>query len=340
MVVDVGDEPAIESSEALKKAVQENFINHVVSTPYGSVEIPGVDFQRYLALPTLEHGKKDLMACFDAALERAHQGCQVSVTIACRSQLNRPYLLERALLSFAAAQEMCPPWLSLEVAVLSDRDSADLVSVTTGFQAKFPGIVIKGVPVKSRSRETSRIDHLIEAVRQLNSDYIWFIDDDDFVMPGALKSLARTLVPNSPLLLIGTSEVLDEQWKDERLDRFQMLAKFPSSRVFEVFKGENYVPICSMLIPTKLARERCAGVEARGEYLEDYFLLLRLLTAPKIEVETVPSVIAGISLRGSENTVRQPKQRAWSSSYGQFVGEILRSDDSANPLLWQLARGK
>lgn len=340
MVVDGGEEPSIEEAEALKSTARKNLINHKIPTPYGALVIDGVNFQEYLALPPVAHGKKDLMTLFDSSLRAARDASPITVSIACRSQLSRPYLLERAMLSFAAAQEACPSWLAMKVVLLSDRPHVELTKATELLKARFPSLSIADLHVGSRSRQTSRIDHLLTAIDSLESDFIWFIDDDDFVMPGALQALARTLIPGAPVLLLGTSEVLDEQWTDSQLARFQSLARFPSSRVFEVFKGENYVPICSMLVPTKLARERCAEVTASGEYLEDYFILLRLLTSQRVEVEMLPAAIAGISLRGTENTVRQSKNDTWTSSYAQFVGEILRAEDSNNPLLWQLVRDR
>jgi hypothetical protein len=111
-----------------------------------------------------------------------------------------------------------------------------------------------------------------------------------------------------------------------------------SKHVFDVFNGENFVPICGMILPIHLTRERCAGVQAKGEYLEDYFILMRVLTSPMVEVETIRAPIAGISLRGNENSVREVRRDTWDRSYSQFVGELMRDAKSSNPLLWQMAR--
>lgn len=340
MVVDGGEAPNLELAEALPLFSREHFINHRLALPDGVVSVHGVSYRDYLALPPVPYGKKDLISCHDNALRIARESRPTRLTIVCRSQFNRPHLLERALLSFVAAQMECPSWLSLEVVVISDQHKERIQSEVALLQEKFPSLNLSGLHVHSRSRETSRVDHLLTAIREIETDYIWFIDDDDFVMPGAVPALARTLVPNAPLVVVGTSEVLDEEWIEGQLTRFQSLASFLSSKVFEVFKGENHVPICSMVVSSALARERCKGVAASGEYLEDYFILMRILTAPRLEVEVLPVTLAGISLRGTENTVRESVREKWNRSYSQFLGEILRSEDSANPLLWQLVRDR
>jgi hypothetical protein len=278
------------------------------------------------------------MACYDAALARARQGKPVVLTIACRSQFNRQYLLERALLSFAAAQQEAPTDCELRVALVSDVGFDTLQSEVKRWKSRFPSLAVSALHVPSRSRETSRVDHLLASIAQIESDYLWFVDDDDFVMPGAIQALARVFVPQAPVLFVGVSEVLEEAWAQERLVDFHNCFNHSSQYVFDVFRGENFVPICGMVIPLRLARERCRHVEATGEYLEDYFILMRLLTSPRVEVEILPAPIAGISLRGQENTVRQAQRDTWNRSYAQFVGEIVRSADSSNPLLWQLVR--
>jgi hypothetical protein len=338
MAVDTGGAPDLKATEAIQNVVRRQFLNHCVSLPWGAIEVPEVAYEEFLSLPSVSHDKRDLVSCYDAALARAHQAKPVTLTIACRSQFNRQYLLERAMLSFAAAQQEAPGHCELRVALISDVSSDKLQSEVRRWQSLFPSLSVCGLHVESRRRETSRIDHLLTSIAQIESDYLWFVDDDDFVMPGAVPALARVFVPEAPVLLVGSSEVLEESWEQGRLVDFHACGAHASKHVFDVFQGENFVPICGMVIPVKLARERCRHVEANGEYLEDYFILMRLLTSPRVEVEVLAAPIAGISLRGQENTVRQSHRDTWNRSYAQFVGELVRSADSSNPLLWQLVR--
>jgi hypothetical protein len=317
--------------------VRSHFVNHRVHLPWGTVEVPDVSYGEFLSLPVVPHHKRDIVACYDASIARARQEKRLVLTIACRSQCNRQHLLERAMLSFAAAQQESLS-CELRVVLISDVKNDMLQSELKRCQGRFPSLPLSALHVASRSRETSRVDHLLAAIAQIDTDYLWFVDDDDFIMPGALPALARVLVPRAPLLYVGSSEVLEEAWTKERLVDFHTCGAHSSRQVFDVFRGENFVPICGMVIPVDLARERCLHVEATGEYLEDYFILMRLLTSPRVEVEVLAGPMAGISLRGQENTVREAQRDTWDRSYAQFVGELVSSADSSNPLLWQLGR--
>lgn len=338
MVVDPGKEPVIGQANAIRQSCLKSFLNHRVETPYGWIEIPKVPHDEHLHLPPLPHGKRDILSCYDAALAAARRSAPLSLTVACRTQLNRPHLLQRALLSFAAAQVECPPSLSFRVALVSEQERGKLLAEVAQLKQLFPALEILPITANTRSRATSRVDHLLSAITEIDTDYLWFIDDDDFIMPGAVPALARILQPHAPVLAVGTCEVYEECWEDGQLKQAHPFGLFPSNRIFEVFSGENYVPICGMILPRPLAHERCSGVDAHGEYLEDYFVLMRVLTSSRIEVETIPNAIAGISLRGSENTVREATRVTWERSYAGFMSEIVRREDSSNPFLWQLSQ--
>lgn len=338
MVVDTT--PEVESGEydAVAQMLQEHFVNHQLQVPSDIVKVPQVAYQEFLSLPPVSHQRRDVISCYDAAIANSRESRPLSLTIACRSQLNRPHLLERTMLSCAVAKAECPVNFELRVALISDVLSESLDAETARLKQRFPSLDIKGLHVTPRSRETSRVDHLLSAIAALTSDYIWFVDDDDFVMPGAVQALARVLVPNAPVVFVGSSDVFEERWSGGELRDFIQVGAHSSRHVFDVFQGENFVPICGMIIPTVLARERCNSVAATGEYLEDYFILMQLLTSPRVEVEILSMPISGVSLRGQENTVREKQRDTWNRSYAQFVGELLRSSASANPLLWQMVR--
>ncbi len=49
-----------------------------------------------------------------------------------------------------------------------------------------------------RSGRYSRTDLMLVAIEQASTDYIWFIDDDDYMLPGALAIAARSMLPGLP----------------------------------------------------------------------------------------------------------------------------------------------
>ena len=339
MVVDSGDAPEIPKHGALNRILRERFVNHRLKLPSAEVlEVSDPNFREFLGLPPSRHGRVDLLSLYDASLAELRESRPINLSVACRTQFTRPHLLERALLSFASAQIEAPRPFKFNVFLVSDVANDIFDSELSRWQERFPALNLRGLRTSPRSRETSRIDNLLAAISQIGGDYLWFVDDDDFIMPGALPSLARLLQPNSPTLFIGSSEVLEESWTAGQLRDFHGTGAHASKDVFDVFSGENFVPICGMILPIHLTRERCAGVQAKGEYLEDYFILMRVLTSPMVEVETIRAPIAGISLRGNENSVREVRRDTWDRSYSRFVGELMRDSKSSNPLLWQMAR--
>jgi hypothetical protein len=66
-------------------------------------------------------------------------------------------------------------------------------------------------------------------------------------------------------------------------------------------------------------------------------LLLAALSAPQAEVRPLEAAIAGVSFRGSSNTVNETDRAVWHYSYATFVQEIL-CERARNPFLWQLGK--
>jgi hypothetical protein len=116
----------------------------------------------------------------------------------------------------------------------------------------------------------------------------------------------------------------------------ERLRAYSATDVFRVLKGLNYIPICSMVLPVPLMRQRLQGCLALGDYNEDYFLLLLALTSPRVEVGVLPTEIAAISIRGNENTVAQLDRSYWHYSYASFLLELLNNEEGNSPFLWQV----
>ena len=77
------------------------------------------------------------------------------------------------------------------------------------------------------------------------------------------------------------------------------------------------------MLPLHALRDRTRDVAALGEYMEDYFLLMQLLTRGETIVDTIDVELAGISIREGGNTVTQSDRTVWDQSQVEFVGESL-----------------
>ena len=232
--------------------------------------------------------------------------------------------------------------LEINIRVLTNSPQQEVQRVSQELAAAFSDSKINIEAFQLRPNRYSRTDLILHAVETSQADYIWFIDDDDFVLPGAVHSLYRSVFSPAAVALFGSCHTFEERWRFNATLGRQTLAHFEqrdllrADGVLQSFRGENHIPICGMILPVELLKRQLHGVQARGDYLEDYFILLRLLVAPQIEVEILPHTFAGISLRGNENTVRTRDRSPWNQSYAAFLHEILASDQPVNPLLWQL----
>jgi hypothetical protein len=184
---------------------------------------------------------------------------------------------------------------------------------------------------------------LLQAIETREADFIWFIDDDDFIFPSSLLAIGRALADKTPRALIGPSVVYEEEWNTTQthLQSFAATAIFSKEGIFKVLSGENYIPICSMILPVPILKDSLQDALATGDYLEDYFLLLSYLSSPVAQIELLETPFAGISIRGNENTVRKINKAHWEFSYAQVFEEVLNSQRFRfSPQMFQFMRNR
>jgi hypothetical protein len=280
-----------------------------------------------------------LQPLFDEALIRGRGTTRPSIDIACRTQLDRPALLTRTLRSFAVAAREAASLADVSIRLVSDVAGEGLEAEAERL-SDATGIDLTAWHFLARSKPLSRIDLLLSCIRTAKSDFIWFVDDDDFLQPGAIAAVSRVLRPNTPQLVVGHSRMFSESWDSVAQD-----PKPASSRpgwlrraehVFLALGGDNHTPLCSVVFSLPFLRDRTESVLALGEYFEDYFLLLEMLTGGDVLLETLDVELAGVSIRGQENTITRPDRSAWNQSQATFVGEALARRGSNNALLWRL----
>ena len=327
-------------SETFQRYFGERFVNNHLCTINGLIDTSGAVSYDYVASPGTRTEQADVIRLFDNALASARRDRRPVVTIVCRTQLNRPEMLTRAVTSFAVAANEAPDLVHLAVRIVSDRSAEQLDAEMGRLKALAPALDLEGWHLTVREGRHSRVDLLLGAIERAEGDYLWFVDDDDFVVPASLRPIGRAVQTGRPFLVVGNSSHYDEEWSNGDGPRTLKSSRFartlPAGGVFTALMGDNATPICSILFPTSVMRERTADVRARGDYYEDFFLLLRALTAHGVEVLPINATFCGISVRGTENTIGAVDRSRWHLSYATFMGELLsRGDDT--PFMWQLA---
>ncbi|HEY3453550.1 MAG TPA: glycosyltransferase family A protein [Bryobacteraceae bacterium] len=330
------------ASTEFRSYYREHFINHLVPWPDADLDTKSYVDYDYAARPAHRPAQRDLLELFEQNLATARPR-RTSISLCCRTQFGRSELLWRALASFTSAKIDARACLDLDVRLLTDCEPDVSAPHLDALRKEFPALSLECWRHTVRPPRHSRADLLFGAIERAETDYIWFVDDDDYIMPGALQALARTLMPADNVLVVADSLKVEETWaapegeEAPTLTNSRIVNKFSHQNVFRVLAGANHIPICSVLWPVRFMAKCLADRRALGDYNEDYFMLLAALSAPQVEVRPLDAIIAGVSFRGADNTVNETDRAAWHYSYATFVQEVL-SDPACNPLLWQMAK--
>jgi hypothetical protein len=327
---------------------RSSFLNEWLYTADGPMDLREIVDYSYVSAPGSAVSQKDVLDLYDRGLAQARSQRRPSLTIACRTQFRRLELLERACLSFSACRHYTAGLIDLRVQLITDQLPECAEPILARLRAVYPLAALECLYHEIRPDRHSRTDLLLAAIEQAQTDYLWFVDDDDYIIPPAIPALARCLVPDAPIVIVSSSLVMQEKWSKRsspeegasdvvELTDSARSSRYQAARVFQILKGRNFIPNCSMILPVALLRERIQHKLALGDFNEDYYLLLLALTSPRVEVCVLDTDLAVISIRGSENMVAQSDRNAWHQAYATFMLEILNNQEANSPFLWQQA---
>ena len=340
-------EQGLDSDSAFHEYYRSSFLNHNFSTPDGALYLSEIVDYQYVAEPWAETEQQDTLQLYDRSLELSRAGARPRLTICCRTQFLRAELLERAVLSFSAFRQHCAPLADVSVRLITDVPSESAAPAVERLQRSYPGAELECWHHDIRPNRYSRTDLLLAAIEHAGTDYIWFVDDDDYVNAAAAPVLGRSLVAGQPLVIVASTAKVRETWRAApggpgasasglELTRAERGQSYEAVHVFRILRGLNFVPICGMVLPLGLMKERIARVRALGNYNEDYFLLLLALTAPRVDVCLLDCELSSVSIRGKENTVTQKDRSGWNISLATFLLEVINNSDGNSPFLWKI----
>jgi glycosyltransferase involved in cell wall biosynthesis len=284
----------------------------------------------------------DLVAWYDAALREKYQNHRPSILFCVRTQLKRPALLTRTIQSIAAAQAMSIGLLDIHALIISDKEAETLETEVVRLQSLCPLLPLRGIATTIREKRYSRTDLLLQAVEQAKEDYIWFVDDDDFIYPHSIATVARYLPSGGGVMLTGSALRIDETWGNSEdvsvwtPSKAKRHSRLHGCDVYKLFSGDNYVHLSATIYPVRILQEQLAPMDMLGDYYEDYYLSLLTLSAPQAEVIPLDTLLSGYSIRGADNTVTETDRSHWNFSCATFLGEFLDKPHTGSPILWGL----
>ncbi|HRN70178.1 MAG TPA: glycosyltransferase family 2 protein [Candidatus Woesebacteria bacterium] len=172
--------------------------------------------------------------------------------------------------------------------------------------------------------KVATLKEIVKRIDDDNLNFLWFVDDDDFVVSQHFKLVSILL--NENVIFIGDSDVFEEEWSDKSNKTSPIKTNYKKTfygkNYHKNVTGTNHIPICSVIYPIKVLKEIFNDNELRGGYQDDYTILL--FAQKKYEIRTYPLVIAGISSHGKNITTVTPKYELY-TSYTTFLSEIINN---------------
>lgn len=294
-------------SEAVQEYLRLKVRNRSILTVNGIVEIPNHEGETRLPsaidLP--------LVAITNAAVGRPTP----SLEIVTRSTLSRPGLLERCC-------------ISIDIARSFSGEKIDHV-VVTGQSGEGDQIFGRSLRRLKTDSSDDRFELLVKASLDSTADYVWFVDDDDWVLPNRIREVLDCMrVFPQHSLFVGQAahfkEQIDGKSATYQFSPTEVLRVFEPSEVSRSFSGINFEPINACIFPVSVIRSLPPEIYRRIIYYEDLAMMLFALTHLQGTVVILPWLISGISIRGDGQSVGEQDRDKWNSSMAEFRDLFLR----------------
>jgi hypothetical protein len=254
-----------------------------------------------------------------------------TISIVVRSVTGRSGFLTRNLTSIAAQNS--PPLL--EVLVVSSGASPPEPNLRT------PGGPETSLPIRYLAADASEIPsrtaNLTAAINHAQGDYIWFVDDDDWIAPGALDAVTSAIHANDRPIIVGGVEAVSEEWDGPDLTSATPIRRYVPTEWYRAFTGWNHLPNCALVLPTELCRRRLRETPIVRDLGEDYALQLLMFSTPGASVSVTNSTIAYVSIRTEgDNSVTMADRTPWLRELGSHISDLSNDPVTAIPALWVL----
>lgn len=314
------------SQDNFKKYWGKSFINNKFLTINGPIEIDN-------SLTYLKRGsndkRKDFYDLVEGALEKVSKTkAQKEVIIITRTTLDKINFLKRLLDSFRIAYNYSEGDIKtkLILAVNNTKLSKKKADETIEkILTEYGDLPISYLKVKNSRKQYPRVVAIKEALRKIEdngNNFVWIVDQDDFIFPESLKKLP--LILNSKELLVGDNECFEETWDTNKENTFPKTSKlkpnfYITEKYFNNIFGDNHIPVSATIYPIKVLRKIFDEYKLLGDYYEDYAIFFIAQNITNVRYYPIP--LAGISFHGA-NVVLAKDRVHWDYSLTTFLSEI------------------
>lgn len=271
----------------------------------------------------IDYSKTDFSDQYSEVIR--HYSPAVSISIITRTRFERPHLLDRLLTSISRAR---PKEGSLEIILSTDVDK-ELAEPEFGrVVRKFPNVNLRLCVNEAVGH--SRIDNLVGGFKFAKNDYVWIVDDDDYIDLFAFDNISDALFLGAKPVIISSTQAHVEKWERTESE-FPVLSAsrpgtyWPPSGWKSMFGGVNQLPICSVLVPRQTILSVVSKFTFRFDLSEDYTLFLLLLCSPDLpEIYELSDVLTHVSIREEgQNSVTVSDRTNWTRDIAGFLGDLF-----------------
>ena len=277
----------------------------------------------------------------DSLRSAAHDRRPKTVAIVTRTQFKRPTLLDRTLKTvraFIAAAGT--DHIHYTHYVIFDNNADSLPQNLADNAAIFMNANL------SKDDDTRYL--LVNfAVQNIDADYFWFLDDDDWLFPNEAERLSLILntMPESSVIFVDSQHYLEQPVLGHSLESPPLYRStegryFPAHQFMNSLSGHNHSPFCGVIYPRGALLSINPDIYSAVTYYEDFMTTLTVLLSNYIFPVSVNKLIAGISLRKAEgtagetgNTVSEKNRSKWDKSMSELVSQLVNAKGKPSQLI-------
>jgi glycosyltransferase involved in cell wall biosynthesis len=274
-----------------------------------------------------------------------------SIAIVTRTQFTRPLLLKRALDTVKALKSAARETAHFASYVVTDASAAlrpDGMELDTSLLC-----------ADLDHQGDTRYQLVKFAAENIDADYFWFIDDDDWIFPNEAERLGLVIAgaPRNSIIFLGcqhfSEQAISGDIEDAASFRSTPGRYYSAGNFLASLSGSNHTPFCGQLFPRTTLLSIPPSVYDSVTYYEDYMTTLFALLSTKCFPIVVDKLYVGISVRSSGNTITETDRTKWNRSMSELVSHMvnlpelsqmlslpvhsLRSDSSIQSLRNQIA---
>ncbi len=250
------------------------------------------------------------------------------VIVLIRTTFARKEYLYRSLDAIEIAQNHCRETLFLRVLLVANNyQGASLEDEMISIRSNYATLDITSIFFHCKEGCSARIEALrvgIQSIADNDDTYVWIVDDDDFIIPQSMAYVPFILKKDH--ISLGSSMIISEEYPKDYTEYSEFEKGrsnyFAADNFFKNYLGNNYIPVCSAVYPVNIIKGVMQSNQFKGDYFEDYALLL--FASREFEIIPYQVDLCFVSYHGT-NTVLETNRQIWDYSYATFISDVVQS---------------